>query len=39
VIDFRLRTATLVSVEGELDLSTAEELTEPARLAVNADVP
>jgi anti-sigma B factor antagonist len=38
-MDFRLSTATLVSVKGELDLSTAEELTEPTRLAVNADCP
>jgi anti-anti-sigma factor len=38
-MDFKLSTATLVSVEGELDLSTAEGLAEPIRLAVNADCP
>ena len=38
-MDFRLSTATLVSVAGELDISTAEELTEPTRLAVNAVCP
>jgi anti-sigma B factor antagonist len=38
-LDFKVSTATLVSVEGELDLSTAEELAEPTRLAVNADRP
>jgi len=38
-MDFKLSTATLVSVEGELDLSTAEELAEPTRRAVNADCP
>jgi anti-anti-sigma factor len=38
-MDFKLSTATLVSVEGELDLSTAEELAKPTRLAVNADCP
>jgi hypothetical protein len=38
-MDFRLSSATLVSVEGELDISTAEELAEPTRLAVNADCP
>jgi anti-anti-sigma factor len=38
-MDFRLSSATLVSIEGELDISTAEELAEPTRLAVNADCP
>ena len=38
-MDFRLSSATLVSVEGELDLSTAEEVVEPTGLAVNADCP
>src|SRR3954464_6729426 len=38
-MDFKLSTATLVSVEGELDLSTAEELAEPTRLAVNGGCP
>jgi len=38
-MDFKLSTATVVSVEGELDLSTTEELAEPTRLAVNAKCP
>jgi anti-sigma B factor antagonist len=38
-MDFRLSSATLVTVEGQLDISTAEELAEPTRLAVNADCP
>jgi anti-anti-sigma factor len=38
-MDLRLSTATLVSVEGELDLSTGEEPAEPIRLALNAGCP
>jgi anti-sigma B factor antagonist len=38
-MDFKLSTATLVSVEGELDISTTEELAEPTRLALNTSCP